>query len=327
MKKTVRPDILLVGTGPIGIEYAKILLKLKKKFVAVGRSKSSCQNFLAQTGITAHPGGIQQWLYMQSKLGEDLPAKAIIAASENELGIVTLLCLKSGVRNILVEKPGGLNVNEIKQVAKESMKKNAKVFIGYNRRQYASVKMCKKLLKQDGGVTSFNFEFTEWGHVIKKIKKAPGVKEQWFLHNSTHVIDLAFFLGGIPKKIITFSKGSLPWHPAGAIFTGAGETASGALFSYQANWAAPGRWGVEILTKKHRYIFRPLEKLQVQQLGSVEISEIPLSNNYDSSFKPGFFEQTRAFILGQYKTLCTIEEQKKHCVVYTKILRNSSKGL
>ncbi len=323
MNSASHPKVLLIGTGPIGIEYAKILQALRKDFLVVGRSESSCKNFFSQTGVTAQMGGIQEWFSVHPNIHSDQIEKVIIAVSENELGIVTLTCLEHGCNNILVEKPGGLNIEEIKKVESTSKKKHALVFVGYNRRQYASVKMCKKLLADDGGVTSFNFEFTEWGHVIQDLKKAAGVKEQWFLHNSTHVIDLAFFLGGNPKKIVTFTKGSLPWHPSGSIFAGAGESSSGALFSYQANWSAPGRWGVEVLTSKHRFILRPLEKLQMQKIGSVEISEVPLEDRYDKEFKPGFYEQTNAFLTENYDLLCSIEEQKRNCATYEKISGNT----
>ena len=37
-----------------------------------------------------------------------------------------------------------------------------------------------------------------------------------------------------------------------ALVAGAGVTENGALFSYHANWEAPGRWSVEIMTKKRR---------------------------------------------------------------------------
>ena len=42
----------------------------------------------------------------------------------------------------------------------------------------------KEIIAEDNGVTSFNFEFTEWSHEIEKLEKAPGVKENWFLANS-----------------------------------------------------------------------------------------------------------------------------------------------
>ena len=40
---------------------------------------------------------------------------------------------------------------------------------------------------------------------IEKLNKVPGIKENWFLGNSTHVVDLAFYLGGKPKQISTIS--------------------------------------------------------------------------------------------------------------------------
>lgn len=322
-KKTTQP-ILLIGTGPIGIEYANILKSLDQNVIAVGRSETSCNIFFTQTGIRAVSGGFQEWQTHNERVQLD---ETIIAVSENELGSVALQCLKSGIKKIFIEKPGGSTFDEIRKVGTFANEKRAQVFIGYNRRQYASVQMCKKMIQEDGGVTSFNFEFTEWGHVISDLAKAPGVKEEWFLHNSTHVIDLAFYLGGYPLHMNTFVKGSLPWHKNAAIFAGAGESTLGALFSYQANWAAPGRWGVEILTAKHRLILRPLEKLQIQNIGSVGITEVPIDDEWDKQFKPGFYQQTKYFIEEQYEKLCSIEEQVEHCSTFEAMLQNSIKKI
>ena len=173
---------------------------------------------------------------------------------------MTIQLLQANVKRVLVEKPAGLNCDQIRKVADETKKQKAEVLVAYNRRFYASTLKAKEFLKEDGGVTSFNFEFTEWSHEIEKLKKAPGVKENWFLANSTHVVDLAFYLGGKPKEICCYTGGGLEWHPTASIFAGAGVSETGALFSYQANWESAGRWSLEILTKKHRLIFRPLEK-------------------------------------------------------------------
>ena len=51
------------------------------------------------------------------------------------------------------------------------------------------------MIAEDGGVTSFHFEFTEWSHQIQHLQKAPGVMDHWVLGNSSHVLDLAFHLG------------------------------------------------------------------------------------------------------------------------------------
>ena len=136
--------------------------------------------------------------------------------------------------------------------------------------------------------------------------------------NSSHVIDLAFYLGGQPTELSSYTAGKLPWHPNAAIYAGAGKTENNALFSYQANWQAPGRWALEFLTSKHRLIFRPMEQLQIQQLGSVAIEPVEIDDSLDHDFKPGLYRQVQAF-LGCQQGLPTIQEQQKMLPFYQKI--------
>lgn len=309
-------EILLVGTGQMGMEYAKTLQVLKRPFIAVGRGQKSSQRFSKETGVEAVAGGIDAWL-VQSK---HVPHTAIVSVSENELGRTAMSLLSKGISSMLIEKPGGFTPQEIRKVGIAAKKRRAKVYVAYNRRFYASVQAVEPLIRKDGGITSLNFEFTEWSHVIRTLQKAKGVKERWFLHNSTHVIDLAFFLAGQPKSMTTYHGGKLPWHPSGSRFAGAGVTTKGALFSYQANWGAPGRWGLDILTNKHRFIFRPLEKLQVQNIGSVQVEEVPIRDENDTKFKPGLLKQVESF-LTHHKRLCSIDEQISHLGTYQKINR------
>jgi predicted dehydrogenase len=217
-----------------------------------------------------------------------------------------LQLIKFGVQNILVEKPAGLNLKQVGQLACMSKEKNANVFIAYNRRFYASVIKAQEIIEQDGGVTSFNFEFTEWAHIIETIQKAEGVKENWFLANSTHVVDLAFYLGGTPKELCAFTAGSLSWHPSASIYSGAGVSECGALFSYQANWESAGRWSVEVLTKNHRLILRPMEKLQIQKKGSVAVDFAECDYTLDGSFKPGLYLQTQSFLNNHSNGMCSL---------------------
>lgn len=310
--------VLLIGAGAMGIEYAKVLDALNLNFITVGRGRGSANNFSKITGKPVITGGFNSWLKKNSKL----PEFSIVAAGEKELGKITLSLIKSRARKILVEKPGGFRAKEIKMVASVAKKRKAEVFVGYNRRFYASVARARQIIKKDGGALSFNFEFTEWSQVIAKLKKASGVKKNWLLHNSTHVIDLAFFLAGGRglKKIASYKQGGLDWHPDGAVFAGAGICENGALFSYQANWMAPGRWGVEVLTKKHRLIFRPLEELRIQKTGSVAVEKVVLGDKKDKLFKPGLYNQVEAFIKGARGTICSIQEQAQNIKIYDKIL-------
>lgn len=317
---TSKNHILLVGTGPMAIEHAKVLQAMKIPLTVIGRGQESAVKFKDAIGIEPATGGIKKWL--ADHKNQPL-TQAVVAVSENELGNTTLDLLQNGFSKILVEKPGGLDIGQIAEVSKMAKKTEASVYVGYNRRWYASVKKAHEFIDEDGGVISFNFEFTEWSHVITPLQKAPGVKEQWFLHNSTHVIDLAFYLCGFPSHMTSYVKGSLPWHPRASIFSGAGISEIGALFSYQANWEAPGRWGVEILTPKRRLILRPMESLQVQSIGSVKIEPVEIDDKLDTSYKPGLYRQMESF-LSDHPVLCTIHEQAEHSHFFENFLTNKS---
>ena len=313
-------DVLIVGAGPMGVAYAKVLTKLGHSFVTVTQSASSALEFEKETGVTAVIGGLDQWLSTKPVI----PTHTIVAVSEQNLGSATLGLIKSGAKKILVEKPGAFFAEEVKEVAREAKLHHAEIFVGYNRRFYSSTQAARKMIQADGGVSSFHFEFTEWGHVIEKKVCPQSVKDEWFLHNSTHVVDLAFYLGGFPTQMTSYAAGSLAWHPRGSKYTGAGTTDQGALFSYHANWGAPGRWNLEVLTPKNRYIFKPVEKLAVQKLGTVAIEELPLEDALDKEFKPGIYRQTEAFLAGSSGILLGIEAQVAHLSFYEKMEKGLS---
>ena len=228
------------------MEYAKILNQLGHEFIAVGRSGKNADEFIEAGAKEVVSGGLNNYL----AASPTTPQKVIVATNVSQLAEITIALLNYGVKDILVEKPGFCQPTELPTVVILTKEKGANVFLAYNRRFYSSVLAAEKIIAEDGGITSFNFEFTEWAHVIEKLDYPREVFENWFFVNSTHVVDLAFFLGGEPKELSCFTFDKLAWHKP-AVFTGAGITNTGALFSYQANWNAPGRWGIEILTSQH----------------------------------------------------------------------------
>ena len=319
MSGNMKDHLWLIGSGPMAIDYIKVLNALEISFQVISRGVDSSKKCELSTGAKVVHGGVENHV----RNCENFPSAAIVAVGVEQLASVTKILLQNGVKKILVEKPGGLNQSDINSVFEETKKQNAEVYVAYNRRFYSSTQKAQKIISDDGGVTSYNFEFTEWSHKIADIKKAPGVKEVWLLANSTHVIDLVFFLGGKPKDISCYVSGGLSWHPSGSIFSGAGISENGALFSYQANWEAPGRWGVEVLTKKHRLIFRTMEKLQIQNIGEIAINEAELDDDLDRKFKPGLFQEVKAFMGGDYTNLVRIEDQLENLKYYQLI--NGSK--
>jgi len=309
-------NIWIVGAGPMAIEYAKILQDLGKSFITIGRSESGSSAYKKATGKDVILGGIEMFL----KTKPSIPDHVIIAVSIENLADSCISLLDFGVKNILLEKPGVGYASEIEMLAQKTEDSQANVVLAYNRRFYASVLKALEIIKQDGGVASFHFEFTEWSHQIRNLKKHKTELENWFLGNSTHVIDTAFFLSGKPADICCYYGGGIDWHPKSSVFAGAGVSDIGALFSYKANWEAPGRWNIDIMTGKHRLIFKPMEKLQIQNLGSVATSFVEgIDYSLDEKYKPGLFLQTKSFLENDYTNFCNIKEQAANMVVYKKM--------
>lgn len=308
--------VWVIGAGAMSQDYIKVLKALDCDFTVIGRSSESAIKCEEASNCQVIIGGLETFL----KQNPQTQTHAIVSVGVEKLFETTKELLEYGVKEILVEKPAGLHKKEFETLTKLTQEYNAHVYVAYNRRFYASVRKAQEIIAADGGVTSFNFEFTEWGHVIAPLKKAEGVKEKWFLSNSTHVVDLAFFLGGKPREICTFTQGSLEWHTSAAVFSGAGMSTENALFSYQANWESAGRWSVEVLTKEHRLILCPMEKLKIQKRGSIA-QELDESIDYtlDDKYKPGLYLQVENFLNNKTENLCTIEEQDQMQNIYARI--------
>lgn len=307
-------NIWLVGAGPHAREYAKVLKSMGFEFEVIGRSASSARTFEAETGHAVQAGGLTRALKELAP-----PSQAIVSVSFEQLASVAIELIEAGTQRILLEKPGGLNLTELSEIAKAAAKHHAEVLIAYNRRFYSSTREARQMIAEDGGPVSCVFEFTEWAHTITPTPLPKEVKASWFIANSSHVVDLAFHLCGFPKDWKSWHAGTLDWHPSASRFCGSGITEHGVLFSYHADWEAPGRWAVEVLTRKRRFIFKPMEQLQVTLLASVKTEPVEIDDALDKAFKPGLYEETRAFLARDDQLFCTIDEQLQHGAVYSEM--------
>ncbi|OGZ03499.1 MAG: hypothetical protein A2430_01980, partial [Candidatus Liptonbacteria bacterium RIFOXYC1_FULL_36_8] len=290
------------GAGPMATAYAKVLINLKKPFLVVGRGKSSARLF---TKTTNHPvilGGLDKWLKNNQP-----PKNSIIAVNIESLGYSARLLLKHDTKRILIEKPGGLNFNDIKKTAALAKEKNATVFLGYNRRFLSSVLYAKQLVKDDGGLLSIFFDFTEQSSKVASSFHPPAVKHFWLLANSSHVIDLAFFLAGKPKFFRSFSLGRLLWHKPAA-WSGSGLTKKNVIFSCRADWRSPSRWRLELYTKKRRLILEPLEEIKEQLPDSFAVNPLTINNSLDLNFKPGLYLEVKEFLRSRPRSLLSISD-------------------
>lgn len=308
--------IWVVGSGYMAKEYLKVLADFNAEFKVIGRGEESAKQLSEELNVDVISGGIENYL----ETNPTVPTHAIVCVPVDALEAVTKSLIEYGVRSILLEKPGALSIEGIERIQVLAQQKNSHVVVGYNRRFYQSVLAAEKLIEQDGGVTAINFEITEWGHLIADDLSSAEVKNKWVLANTSHVIDLVFYIGGIPAKMNSLTSGSLDWHKSASRFVGSGYTSKNILFSYMGYWDGPGRWSIEFITTKSRYILRPMEKLAVQKVGSIAVEQAEgVDYDLDESYKPGLFLQTKAFLDADYDRFCSLEEQKKAFVFYNKI--------
>ncbi|GAB1448391.1 hypothetical protein MASR2M44_14000 [Bacteroidota bacterium] len=298
--------IYIIGTGPMAQSYAKVFVHLGNEFSVIGRGRESAASFCMAVGIQPFIGGIDAFLINNQFSEND---SVVIATGTEALMPALRKVLEAGAGRVLIEKPAAISIEELLENEEFLMPFSEKVFVAYNRRFYATVIEARKLIEEDGGLESMHFEFTEWAHKIEQLEKARGVKENWFFANSTHVIDLAFFISGQPEDWCTYAMpGKLNWHK-NTKFTGAGITKNKVMFSYHSNWESAGRWGLELNTYKRKIILRPLEEIQIQWKGTVQLEYQHIDLSYDNHFKPGLFLQTKAFLNNDAHLLCSLGEQ------------------
>jgi len=308
--------ILLIGAGNISEHYIKVLKALPVAFDVVTRGPERALELEAKTGVPVMHGGVQIYLEQCTQL----PDIAIVATGIDQLCAVSTSLLEGGISQLLIEKPGSIHLEELQKLETLRISKGADIFIAFNRRFYWSVEQGLQLIQKDGGAQLFNFEFTEWSHQLENKVKAPGIMENWFISNSIHPVDMAFFMGGFPSEIFTFTKGTSHWHPSAMQFSGAGTSEKGLPFSYFADWESAGRWSVEITTSKRKLIYRPLEQLHVQKRGSLQVEPIPCPEDEpDLTYKQGFYRMIRTLLEEDFSKHCRLADMIERFPLYQKM--------
>jgi predicted dehydrogenase len=311
--------ILIIGSGFIAEHYLKVISSNNIECVVVGRGQKNIKKLSEIfNNIKFHSGGLENFLKQNSI--EQFTHFINLVNIEYCIPITQVL-LNHGAKKILLEKPGGLSINELTSIKDSANNVNAVIVIGYNRRFFESVNKLIELSNADGGIENIHFEFTEWVHKIDKDDYSVKALDKWILSNSSHVIDTVFYLIGLPKEITTKTLGvnKIDWHKSGSIFVGSGVSTNEILFSYNTNWNSAGRWAIEITTNSKRYYLKPMEKLLVQKKGQINITDIELPNDKDFNFKPGIYDLIHSFLNDDYSKLLSLEQQIEHIKIYNQI--------
>ncbi|HPJ68326.1 MAG TPA: Gfo/Idh/MocA family oxidoreductase [Desulfobacteraceae bacterium] len=285
--------VLIVGAGTIAKEYIKVLLAQHKVPIVITRGEDKASDLKRiYPDIEVLTGGLENRLN-----NFKMPTYAIVATPIESLSLCTKLLIQAGCKNIMAEKPLTFYSDDASVIKQMACIHNSNVFIAYNRRTYQSVLKAKELIVEDGGVLSFHFDFTEAIFKITPANYDENTLKYWGMANSSHVIDTAFYIAGKPAWIECRQYGDkVSWHEAGSVFTGMGETLAGVPFTYHANWGAPGRWNIEIMTEKRKLMLSPMEKLKQQKKNGFIVEDIEINERLDTDFKPGFHQQVSNFL-------------------------------
>ena len=295
----------------MSMAYSAVLVDRNIQFEVIGRSEESALLFREKMGIGVQVGGLKNILRVRGA-----PKSAIVAVQEIHLFDAATALIRNGCERILIEKPGALNFSDLEKLAKLASDAGAVIYIAYNRRFHSSVTRARQIVDADGGLESIDFDFTEFSAVVQSLATSKQTKERWLLANSSHVIDLVFFLAGVPKVWSYYRAGSLSWHLSGQVFSGAGITQDQKPFSYLSDWGSPGRWRIELRTSKRKLLLQPLEGLKEMTRSSFEYQEVVIDADLDLKFKPGVWKMTSDFLEEREGTLCSLAEHMLHARHY-----------
>lgn len=285
-------SVTVVGFGNMGRKYVAALQVLGMKQIRVcSRREESLVPLRQVLGVTLFPGGYRN-LAVQPAKGD----LAIVAVPILDLMPATKHLRELGFRKFLIEKPISLWSDTLGEFAKDFKKEDVDAVAAFNRVAYPVLYKVEALAREEGGITSCTYTFTELTQKMKSTDYPRDVMQRWGVANSLHVISMAHRLIGLPKEWQCHREGNaVSWHPTGSVFVGSGISQKNIPFTYHADWGSTGRWSVEIHTKVSSYRLSPLEKLYRRMSFNGEWKEIAISI-FAPDVKMGFAEQVAAML-------------------------------
>lgn len=279
--------VLLLGAGYMAREYAKALHFLGFRDVTIVSRNIDHARDCAEAYNYNHYGGGLDTIY---KLNRNFDLM-ISAVTVHDILHSAGIAVETGIKKILLEKPVALNSGTIKDWLDRNNKQDVSIRAAFNRMCYPNVNHLLKLVRDEGGITSCNYSFTEWTKDVESYNFDRNILERWGLYNSMHIISLVHKIIGFPADYKFCQSGNdIPWHKAGSVFIGAGITEKNIAFSYNSNWASAGRWWIDFMTRENCYRLMPIEKLQVSKRNTVNWEFVEFKNNFPQ-LKQGVAEE------------------------------------
>jgi predicted dehydrogenase len=185
--------LAIVGCGLIGSKRAAAAHP-HEIVIVCDKDKSRADNLARQNGARA----TEDW---REAVKADVDA-VIIATTHDQLAVVALGAVEQG-RHVLIEKPAGRHVDEVRAVAKAAAERQVVAKVGFNHRFHPALIKAHEIVV-DGGIGPLMFIRARYGHGGRL-----GYENEWrcqpeisgggeAIDQGSHLIDLSrWFLGDL----------------------------------------------------------------------------------------------------------------------------------
>jgi predicted dehydrogenase len=291
----------LVGYGKIAPKHIEALRAHGAEFVAAA-NRSAAGREKAKTEIP------RVYESAEELVDREQPDGVVVTAScESIFGIAKALIPTR--TPLLLEKPPGLSLAELDELRSLARTHETSVMVGLNRRHYSVIR--RALADAAGEITAVWIDWSEDPVELLARGLSTEILRRHIFRNSLHGLDLLAHLAG-PVDDPQISARSLG-DPLRWIMSLQGISTKGTLASFRSTWDAPGRWRVVMTSRGKTYTFAPLESCTVSERG-VKTERAIEPDEADRKFKPGFFDQSRAFLelikTGRAAGACTLDDAR-----------------
>lgn len=294
--------VALIGAGYMAQEHAKAFASLPYvKIVGVcSRTQTRAMALASQYGATVFTDIAAMYQ------ATDADA-VVVAVNELSMQEVCYECFKFPWI-CLLEKPVGVDLAQAKEIHAIAERVNARVYVAFNRRSYASTRNALIELTDEPGPRLVSIFDQQDMASARSNGKPERVVRNYMFANSIHLIDYLTLFG---RGEIESVQVVVPWTPEQPRYVVAAiKFSSGDIGVYQAVWDGPGPWAVTVTNQQHRIELRPLESLAVQRRGERQ-QTVAQPDRVDTDYKPGLLyqaEQLVAALAGRPFSLATLSE-------------------
>lgn len=284
-----RVRVAVLGAGRIAEKHLDTLAALDNVEIA-----AICNRGNSDLTPIAQKYGIQQTFSDWRKLLDTVQADTVfVLVSHFQTVEVAAECLQRGIPS-LIEKPAGFTSAETAYLADLADKFQCLNMVAVNRRYYSTISTALRAVQVCGPVMGVAIEAPENIRQVRATSRhSTELIDQWLVANTIHAIDLFRRVGGEVVEVQAMRHRWVDTQPDS--FSASLRFENGALGTFTAHWQSPSTgWKLVIYGDGVVATLSPLEKGEVKYMdGSVK--PLPISP-MDTLFKPGFYEQNRAFI-------------------------------